>query len=112
MRYEISLIISTDKRLWIYGGYPCGRYTDIMLAREAFTSYLNDDEKTIADRGYRDRHFIIPNDVHGNDVKILHQRIRARHETVNQRLKDFKCLATKFLNSHVYFFQYCPVNAW
>lgn len=52
-------------------------------------------EKTVADNTYKDPYyFIYP---HGNPESIaLQKRIMARHETANDRLKNFKVLSTKF----------------
>lgn len=65
---------------------PCGEYPDA----------IENGEKAIADRGYRDqRYFITPENI------PLYPRIKkilARHETVNGRLKQFKILQIRFRN--------------
>ena len=46
----------------------------------------------IADLGYRDDKVIIPMPTTNMTDSSLHKRIRARHETVNSRLKNFAVL--------------------
>lgn len=54
---------------------------------------VDDGEKTMADRIYRDNKFFILPDARNQG---LHARIMARHETVNRRIKQFRALGQKF----------------
>lgn len=93
MRYEIGLNIRSGEIVWTNGGYPCGTYPDLKLAREAYTDSVDIGERTIADKAYRDsRYFILPN----KQNKKLHKQIMARHETVNKRMKLFQILKQPF----------------
>lgn len=93
LRYEIGLNIRTGFIVWAFGGYPCGEFTDLKLARELYVRSVNVGEKTIADRIYKDTNFfILPN----NQNKKVHKRILARHETVNKRLRHFAILKNTF----------------
>lgn len=79
--------IRTGEMVWKHEGYPCGPYTDIIIAREAYVLSVDVGEKTLADNGYRDQtFFILPN----CNNKDTHGRIMARHETVNKRMKQFQ----------------------
>lgn len=79
--------------MWAYGGFPCGEWPDLRLARSAFVLGLREGEKAIADRGYNDPdYFDFPNG--NNDQKK--KEIMARHETLNGRLKSFSCLQHRF----------------
>lgn len=94
LRYEIGLSITTGKIIWAHGGVPCGMFSDLKLAREIFVHILDPGEKAIADRGYMDKkYFCTPqyNPQYPNISTIL-----ARHETINRRLKQWRCLGTKF----------------
>jgi DDE superfamily endonuclease len=95
VRYEIGLCIKTGKIVWAFGGVPCGAFTDLRLARHLFVDSLKDGERALADRGYRDFHFITP---YGVDLipAVRQKEIMARHETVNRRLKQFKVLGDRF----------------
>jgi hypothetical protein len=93
LRYELGICIRTGYIVWACGGLPCGEWSDLRLARHAFVLGLQEGEKAIADRGYRDYHYFeIPNG-HNDPNK---KEMMARHETLNHRLKLFRCLSEKF----------------
>lgn len=93
IKYEIGLCIRSGEIVWKHGGYPCGQFPDLKLARQAYVFCVNEGEKTLADKGYKDsKKFILKND----DNKIFHQRIMARHETVNKRINQFCALKYRF----------------
>lgn len=96
LRYEIALCIRTGHIVWKYGGYPCGEYPDLKLAREAYVFTVLPGELTMADKGYRDQTlFLLPTAANGRK----HKQIMARHETVNKRIRQFKILKDTFRNS-------------
>lgn len=82
--------------VWTHGGYPCGMYLDLTIAREAYTLSVDQGEKTIADKGYVDPQFFIQKNVDNADI---HGRIMARHETINKRIKQFKILKYQYRNA-------------
>lgn len=82
--------------MWKHGGYPCGEYPDLKLAREAYVDSVQSGELTLADRGYRDINYFLQAT---NENGTLHKRIMARHETVNKRLKQFNILNHIFRHS-------------
>lgn len=78
LRYEIGLNIRTGHIVWANGGYPCGIYSDLLLARESYIFSVGAGERTMADKGYKDTiFFILPDD--GN--QSIHKLIISRHET-------------------------------
>lgn len=96
LRYEIGLCVRTGKIVWKHGGYPCGEYPDLKLAREAYVLSTQPLELTLADKGYNDKnHFLLPT----AQNSASHKRIMARHETVNKRIKQFRVLKDTFRNS-------------
>lgn len=100
MRYEIGLCIKTGQIVWCNGGYPCGEYSDLKLARQQYVHMVEEGELTMADKGYRDnQYFLLPTEINGS----RHNQIMARHETVNKRVRQFKVLYVPFrhaLNKH------------
>lgn len=95
LRYEIGLCIKTGEIVWKNGGYPCGDWPDINIAKHLFVHFLEPGEKALADKGYRDNsYFILPTP--NNNKK--HKVIMSRHETINKRLKQFNILTQKFRN--------------
>lgn len=93
IRYEIGLNIRSGDVVWKFGGYPCGEFPDLKLARQSYVHAVRAGEKTIADRGYPDdTFFILPNNLNANK----HKRIMSRHETINKRIRHFKVLKETF----------------
>ena len=97
LRYEVGLCINTGEIVSVFGGYPCGDWPDLEVARDGILNLIDDDEKVISDSGYR------------GDPRILHNtgdwttytartrsNVRARHETVNSRIKAYAITSTKF----------------
>jgi hypothetical protein len=99
LRYEVWLCIQTGWIVWKNGPYPCGSWPDIRITRDKLVYHLHAGEKFIADCGYRDGglHADTPTGFRtpGQRMKSL---VRARHETINARIKNFRILSTKFRN--------------
>jgi hypothetical protein len=100
IRYEVGVSIFSGHIIWVNGGVPCGEYPDLVLARSLYTSCIREDELTVADNGYRDdRYFVYPQLIRNQPDSDVFKTIRARHETVNSRLKAFKILSSTFRHS-------------
>ncbi len=95
LRYEVALCVRTGHIVWVNGGYACGEYTDLMVARQAYVKFMEPGERTFADKGYRDKNFFI---LPSWQNSTLHGRIMARHEHVNRRMKQFQALKQVFRN--------------
>ena len=91
LRYEVGLCIRTGHIVWAHGGLPCGEWPDLKLARDVFIYRLLPGEKALADKGYRDDNFF--ENPNGDPHKKI---ILARHETVNARIKQFRCMRSTF----------------
>ena len=91
-----------------------GAVHDLTIFRYHLKRCLLPGERVIADRGYRgDRKIVTPFDAVGNKQ---HDRamaaLRARHEVMNGRLKQFNCLSDPWkhkLSSHDRAFVACLV---
>ena len=94
LRYEIGVCIRTGSIVWIHGPFPCGQWPDIKIFRHALADYLEEGERVETDRGYRGqtRHCKIPNGAEKREIRQMRKRVGQRHETVNKRFKQFKCL--------------------
>ncbi len=95
IRYEIGLNIKTGDIVWANGGYPCGRWPDLKIARDLLIHKLGTDEKVIADDGYQDKKYFIFPKGYPNINKYLKQ-VMSRHETVNHRIRHFFVLQRIF----------------
>jgi len=95
LRYEVGICILTGHMVWVMGGFPCGRYSDLVIFREGLADLLDEGEVVIADGGYRGDAQIWAKG-HDSAASLTEAAVRARHETVNSRLKKFKVLSSKF----------------
>ena len=99
-RYEVAVCIQSGDIVWINGPFPAGAFPDINIFRRALKQkLLQAREKAQADLGYRgEKHttIIIPNQFDSDAIKKLKDDVRARHETVNKRFKQFGALSKVF----------------
>lgn len=96
VRYEIGLNIQTGDIVWTNGPFACGFYSDRKIAKEEGFEYsLSDGERYIADAGYRGGRAETPNG-QNNNKQWMQSKVRARHETLNGRLKQFGILVQIF----------------
>ena len=97
--YEICVCILTGDIVWVNGPFACGLWTDWKIFSEGgLKSCLEEGERVEADDGYEAGYpeFVKTKSgiFHGNhDIR---NRVRARHETVNKRLKQFSALSSIF----------------
>lgn len=82
--------------MWVHGGYPCGLYPDLKLAREAYVLLVNPGKLTVADKCYNDAIYFIPKTARNARD---HGTIMARQETVNKMIKQFKILKNTYRQS-------------
>ena len=110
LRYEVAVCIKTGDIVWINGPFPCGRWPDLKIFRRALMNMLGLGEMVEADLGYRGEPQFArtPRTYVSRSDRRAKKKARARHETVNKRLKDFSCLAKTFrhertLQRHCFF---------
>jgi hypothetical protein len=93
VRYELGVSINTGDIVSLHGPFPCGTYPDITIFRLGLKAMLGPSEKVIADRGYRgDTKTCTPLNARNEQHSAAMARIRARHETINRRLKKWNSL--------------------
>ena len=96
-RYEVGVCIQTGDICWINGPFMCGRWPDINIFRVGLKRLLAPNEMVVADKGYRgDRSCHTPAHLVSWTDRRATNKALARHETVNKRLKQFKCLKEQF----------------
>lgn len=99
LRYEVGVSISMGWIVWVHGPFPCGSWADLRIARSTggVQEMMERQERYIADSGYRDGSDfgITPNGLN-NDDQRRQSKIRARHETINGRFKQWRALNERF----------------
>lgn len=97
LRYELAICIATGWIVGYNGPFECGSWPDLKIFRSRLKRLLGKYEKVIADRGYRgDPRVVIPDNARDETHEEEMNTARARHETVNGRLKAWKCMAARF----------------
>jgi hypothetical protein len=94
LRYEIGVCIQTGWIVWMNGPFPAGQWPDLRIFRESLIYELLPWEFIVADRGYQGdgrQHVLTPTNERDFDDEYQ-TLLRARHETVNGKLKVFKVL--------------------
>ena len=93
LRYEVGVGIANGHIVWSHGPFPCGEYNDLAIFRLRMKQSLLPEEKVVSDAGYQDER------CSANSTSIEANNwgyVRARHEAVNKRLKQFNVLGRKF----------------
>ena len=97
LRYEIAVCIRTGKIVSYNGPFECGRWPDLNIFRNKLKGMLTVGEKVGADNGYKgDDKVLTPNDSINDVHKKAMSNARARHETINRRLKTWGILKQVF----------------
>jgi hypothetical protein len=98
--YQIVLSLRENKVLFISGPYPAGQ-SDIIVFRkdDGILHQIPPGKRIVADRGYNGEAEVlsVPSHLHDSlTVTNFKKRARARQETFNARLKEFKILDVPF----------------
>lgn len=103
--YEVAVSLETSKIVWINGPFKAGE-SDLSIFRKpnGLKEKLPPGMLVVADNGYQgERQISAPNFLDDEMTKNFKKRARARHETVNGKLKAFSVLNACFrhsLNKH------------
>jgi DDE superfamily endonuclease len=115
LRYELGVDILAGNLVWIQGPYPAGKYTDIEIFNKVLRHFLEPGERVEADEGYRgheDKIKCPSNPANPPENLVMQGRVRARHETLNGRLKNWGILSQVFrhdISLHGPVFRACAV---
>ena len=94
LRYEVAVSIHGGDIVHTNWPFPCGAWADLTIFRSELMNKLDRNKMVEADRGYRGEPTKIrtPIDYQSEEDRTNKKRARARHETVNQRFKQFGIL--------------------
>ena len=101
LRYEVASSILGGDICWVNGPFPCGSWPDWKIFNEGgLRSFWERDERVEADDGYRGGDpevtktrssiFVPP------EAADMRNRVRARHEVLNGKLKSWKVLSERY----------------
>jgi len=83
--------------VWIKGPIPASNH-DVSVFRSDLKQKIADGKKGIADNGYRGERNVLskPNSHDPPELRQFKRRAWSRHETYNGRIKNFRCLDSRF----------------
>lgn len=84
---------------WVKGPTtPPGEFPNISVFRQELKNKIPPGRKVIADDGYKGEpeRISLRNEFDPREIAEFKERVMARHETFNQRLKNFNCLSQRF----------------
>ena len=97
VRYEVGVCIKTGWIVWVNGPFPCGMWPDVKIVKHALIHEMDYGEKFIADGGYRSGGiFSLTPDGLNNNHQCMQSVVRACHEVINRRLKQWGILGQVF----------------
>lgn len=98
VRYEVAVCIQTGDIVWTRGPFPCGSWNDLKIFRSKMKNMQGTGEMVEADAGYAGEpgKVRVPGDYVSRVDRRAKKIARARHETVNRRLKQFGCLKQQY----------------
>lgn len=99
LRYEVAVSLKDGNIVWINGPFMCGLWPDLKIFRRDLQSFLDPNERVEADDGYKGepKSCKTPSEMCSMlEGRRFRQRVRARHETINARLKKFGILEQRY----------------
>lgn len=99
IKYEVAISIFSGDIVWIYGPHV-GSKNDLTIFRERLKNMLEPEEMAECDAGYKgDAEYLRSRDIYtSKKEKKEKSELRARHETVNRRFKQWGILKQQFRN--------------
>lgn len=94
LRYEVAVSILGGDVVWVNGPFACGAWSDsTIMKRGGILNLLEEGERIETDNGYKhlDPEFCLSKSGargFASNHKVR-ERVRARHETVNKRFRNF-----------------------
>jgi len=97
LSYEIAIDIYTSQIIWINGPFPAG-HNDILIFTKALKDKIPDGRRAIGDEGYRGypEKIRTRNKYDTPEMKRFRERVKARYQTFNWKLKQFSIFEERF----------------
>jgi hypothetical protein len=97
LTYELGISVYENKLVWIKGPKPASKH-DITVFRSELKNKIPSGKRAIGDNGYRGEPNVVstPSSRDPRELRRFKSRARARHESFNGRIKNFKCLSERF----------------
>ena len=89
LNYELGLSIYRDQIVWINGPFPAGTHDITVYRNNGLRDRIPPGKLIIA----------VPSSYDDDNLKMFKRRARSRHETLNRRIKIYKCTSNCFVHS-------------
>ena len=86
------MTVSSGKVGWDSGPWPDGQHSDVRIFQNGLRKLLGAYEHVVGDSGYQDSRVMTPLPSQ-HPIARTYSVTRARHETINVRLKTFSVLS-------------------
>lgn len=106
VRYEVGVSIYDGEIVWANGPFPAGTYPDLKIFRANLKENLNENECVISDETYTDYKCVRRGHMKNEEDYSILSNIKSRHENVNEIIKNFNILKTRFRH-HQSLHSYC-----
>jgi DDE superfamily endonuclease len=96
--YELGISVFDNALVWMNGPFKGSRHDITVFRRAGLKQQIPEGHRIIGDTGYLGESLVIstPNAHDPAALRKFKSRARARHESFNGRLKNFKCLDERF----------------
>ena len=96
--YELGIAMYENKLVWMNGPFKASRSDTKIFERGGLRDMIPPGHRVIADGGYKSNAIVLStrNSHDPKELSKFKRRARARHESFNGRIKNFKCLAERF----------------
>jgi hypothetical protein len=101
--YELGVAIYEDRLVWMNGPFDASTHDITMFRNEhdpnnSLKANMPEGKRGIGDSAYRGepKYMTAHREKHGKELRKFINRVRARHENFNARIKSFRILAERF----------------
>lgn len=96
--YELGLSVYENKLVWMNGPFKASRHDITIFKHAGLRDMIPEGHRVIADKGYKGApdQISTPNSHDPAVLRKFKSRARARHESFNARIKNFRCLDERF----------------
>ena len=110
LNYELGISVFDNALVWMNGPFKASRHDITIFRRGGLQDLVPEGNRIIGDHDYIGEPNLIstPNSHDPAALRKFKSRARARHESFNGRIKNFKCLDERFrhgLNKHKIVFE-------
>lgn len=94
--FRYGVAIENGDICWMSGPFPCGSYLDHVIFRCDIANWLVGSESVAGEEVYKDYRCVLHEEMDREKDKCVHFGIRSSHENINELLKNFNAIKSRF----------------